>query len=177
MSRSADVDGVRLDFPAGWWVWKYDDSDFHQTHFQNFAGGVKAMDAVALDPQQILWLIELKDYRKNKRGNPNSVFDEVASKARDTLAGLAVARAMAQNPQERTLAQQALGYKQIRVALQLAQLAQSARPHRLFQHVVEPADAHMLLRKAVKQIDRKPICAVGSLGQQNKALPWCTVAI
>jgi hypothetical protein len=111
---------------------------------------------------------------KNKRGNPNSVFDEVASKARDTLAGLAVARAMAQNPQERTLAQQALGYKQIRVALQLAQ---SARPHRLFQQVVEPADAHMLLRKAVKQIDRKPICAVGSLGQQNKALPWCTVAI
>jgi hypothetical protein len=112
--------------------------------------------------------------KKNKRGNPNSVFDEVASKARDTLAGLAVARAMAQKPQERTLAQQALGYKQIRVALQLAQ---SARHHRLFQHVVEPADAHMLLRKAVKQIDRKPICAVGSLGQQNKALPWCTVAI
>ena len=39
MSQTADVDGMRLTMPAGWWVWKYDDSDFHQTQFQNFAGG------------------------------------------------------------------------------------------------------------------------------------------
>ena len=30
MSQTADVDGMRLTMPAGWWVWKYDDSDFHQ---------------------------------------------------------------------------------------------------------------------------------------------------
>ena len=174
MSRTADVDGMRLTMPAGWWVWKYDDSDFHQTQFQNFAGGVKAMDAIALDPTQTLWLIELKDYRQNRRRKPSSVFAEVADKARDTLAGLAVARVSAKAQRERTLAQQALGSRQIRVALQLAQ---SARPHRLFPQVVESADADIQLRRAVKQVDAKPVCAVGSLGQHNSVLPWNTVAI
>ena len=175
MNRTADVDGMRLTMPAGWWVWKYDDSDFHQTQFQNFAGGVKAMDAIALDPAaQTLWLIELKDYRQNKRRKPSSVFAEVAGKARDTLAGLAVARVSAQAQQERALAQQALGSREIRVALQLAQ---SARPHRLFPQVVEPADAGLQLRRAVKQVDAAPVCAVGSLGQHNNMLPWNTVAI
>lgn len=174
MSRTADVDGMRLTMPAGWWVWKYDDSDFHQTQFQNFAGGVKAMDAIALDPAQTLWLIEVKDYRQNRRRKPSSVFAEVADKARDTLAGLSVARVSAKAQRERTLAQQALGSRQIRVALQLAQ---SARPHRLFPQVVESADADIQLRRAVKQVDAKPVCTVGSLGQHNSVLPWNTVAI
>jgi len=174
MSRTADVDGMRLTMPAGWWVWKYDDSDFHQTQFQNFAGGVKAMDAIALDPERTLWLIEVKDYRQNRRRKPSSVFAEVADKARDTLAGLAVARVTAMVQQERSLAQQALGSRQIRVALQLAQ---SAHPHRLFPQVVESADADIQLRRAVKQVDAKPVCAVGSLGQHNSVFPWNTVAI
>ena len=174
MSRSADVDGMLLTFPAGWWVWKYDDSDFYQKQFQNFAGGVKAMDAIALDPAKTLWLIELKDYRQNKRRKPSSVFDEVAGKVRDTLAGLAVARVSATAPQERSWAQQALGCGKIRVALQLAQ---SGRPHRLFRQVVDPADAELQLRKAVKQVDAKPVCSVGSLGQHNNKLPWSTAAI
>lgn len=174
MSQTADVDGMRLTMPAGWWIWEYDKSDFHQMQFQNFAGGVKAMDAIALDPTQTLWLIELKDYRRNRRRKPSSVFAEVADKARDTLAGLAVAHVSAKVLRERSLAQQALGYKQIRVALQLAQ---SAQPHRLFPQVVESADADIQLRRAVKQVDAKPVCAVGSLGQHNSVLPWNTVAI
>ena len=107
MNKTADVDGMRLTMPAGWWVWKYDDSDFHQTQFQNFAGGVKAMDAIALDPAaQTLWLIELKDYRQNKRRKPSSVFAEVAGKAPETLAGLAGARGRGQAPQERAVGPQ-----------------------------------------------------------------------
>lgn len=174
MSRTADVDGMRLTMPAGWWVWKYDDSDFHQTHFQNFTGGVKAMDAIALDHGHTLWLIELKDYRQNWRRKPSSVFDEVAGKARDTLAGLAVARVSAHVQQERAFAQQALSCRQIRVVLQLAQ---SGRPHKLFPQVIDPADAKIKLRKAVKQVDAQPICAAGSLGQQNNMLSWSTVDI
>ena len=174
MSLTADVDGMRLTMPAGWWVWKYDESAFHQAQFQSFAGGIKAMDVIALDPAQTLWLIELKDYRQNKRRKPSSVFAEVAGKARDTLAGLAVARVSAKVQQERALAQQALGSRKIRVALQLAQ---SAKPHRLFPQVVEPADAGLQLRRAVKQVDAAPVCAIGSLGQHNSVLPWNTVAI
>lgn len=47
MTRTADVEGARLTVPAGWWIWKYDDSAFHR-QFQYFAGGSKAMDAIAL---------------------------------------------------------------------------------------------------------------------------------
>ncbi len=175
MSLTVDIDGMRLTMPAvGWWVWKYDESDFHMNQFQNFSGGVKGMDAVALEQGQTLWLIELKDYRKYQRRKPSTVFDEVARKARDTLAGLAVARVSAGVPKERTRAGQALGCTKIRVVLQLAQ---SGLPHRLFPQVVDPVDARIKLRRAVKQVDSVPICAVGSLGQQNAMLPWMTVDI
>jgi hypothetical protein len=173
MSLTADVEGMRLTVPAGWWIWKYDDSDFHQTQFQNFAGGSKAMDAVALDPVGTLWMIELKDYRHHPRRKPSSVFDEVASKVRSTLAGLAVARVRAE-VKERSLADQTLRCTQIRVVLQLAQ---AGRHHRLFPQVLDPADADTQLRRAVKQVDRKPICATGSLGDQNARLPWNTIDI
>ena len=173
MSRTADVDGMRLTMPAGWWVWKYDESDFHQNQFQSFAR-VKAMDAVALEQGQTLWLIELKDYRQNKRSKPSSVFDEVAGKVRDTLAGLAAARVRANVRQEKTLAQQAMTCTNVRVVLQLAQ---SGCPHRLFPQVIDPADGDLKLRKVVKQVDATPICAAGSLGQQNNLLPWNTVDI
>lgn len=174
MNQSVDVDGVRLTMPAGWWAWKYDESDFHQNRFQSFAGGLKAMDVVAWEPNKTLWLIELKDYRRNKRRKPSSVFDEVAGKVRDTLAGLAVARVSAANPPERTSAQQALACTQIRVVLQLTQ---SARPHRLFPQVVDPVDATLQLRRAVKHVDAKPICAAGAMGDLNEVLHWHSAEI
>jgi len=76
MSQAATVDGLRLDMPGGWWVWKYDDSAFHRNQFQNFAGGSKAVDAVALAVDDTLWLIEIKDYRRHRRSKPASVFVE-----------------------------------------------------------------------------------------------------
>lgn len=173
MSRTADVDGFQLTVPNGWWVWKYDESRFHQNQFQSFSR-VKAVDAVALEHGHTLWLIEVKDYRRNKRSKPSSVFDEVASKVRDTLAGLAVARVRAMEQQERVRARQALNCTEIRVVLQLAQ---SGNPHRLFPQVVDPLDGALKLKKAVKQVDSAPILAAGSVGAQNAALRWTTVQI
>ena len=174
MSLTADVEGMRLTVPAGGWIWKYDDSVFHQGGFQNFAGGSKAVDAVALEPDGTLWLIELKDYRRNPRRKPSSVFDEMASKVRSTLAGLAVARVSAGDAKERTRAGQALGCARLRVVLQLAQ---AGKQHRLFRQVVDPVDGDIQLRRAVKQVDSQPICAAGSLGDQNARLRWKTVDI
>lgn len=174
MSQSVDVEGMRLTMPAGWWAWKYDDSDFHQSQFQSFTGGARAVDVVALEPNHTLWLIELKDYRQNRRRKPSSVFDEVAGKVRDTLAGLAVARVRAAKPQERSLASQALNCMEIRVVLQLAQ---SGKPHRLFPQVVDPLDGRLQLKRAVKQVDSAPILAVGSVSAQNAKLPWNTAQI
>ena len=174
MSQTADVDGMRLTMPAGWWVWKYDDSSFHRNQFQSLAGGSKAMDAVALASDGTLWLIELKDYRINRRSKPSSVYEEVAAKARATLAGLCVARVKANDPQEQRWAQDASDCLQIRIALQLAQRGQ---PSKLFPHVVDPADARDKLRKVLRPVDPRALCAVGDIATQNATLPWETSAI
>jgi hypothetical protein len=31
MTRTAEVDGMKLTMPVGWWVWDYDKSDFHKS--------------------------------------------------------------------------------------------------------------------------------------------------
>lgn len=169
---SVDVDGVRLTVPEGWWIWKYDDSAFHRNQFQNFAGGSKAMDAVSLARDRTLWLIEVKDYRRNRRRKPGSVFAEVAKKARATLAGLAVARVKANDVGEKTLADEAMRCVSIRIALQLAQ---PTKPSRVFPQVVEPQDASLRLRHELRPIDAHPLCVVGDIADTR--LPWAVAFI
>ncbi len=168
MTQTAVIDGVRLTTPAGWWIWKYDDSSFHRNQFQRFAGGSKAVDAVIVG-DGTLWLIELKDYRRNPRTKPSSVFAEVATKVKATLAGLAVARVKANDHTERALAAQAMNCRDIRVALQLAQ---PVIPSRLFPHVVSPQDARTQLRREVNAVDSHPECIVGHI--DSPRLPWTT---
>lgn len=169
MSQAIDVDGMTLTMPTGWSVWKYDDSAFHRNQFQNFAGGSKAVDVVALGVDGTLWLIELKDYRRHARTKPSSVFAEVALKVRATLAGLAVARLRANDLTERLLAQKAIGCTQVRVALQMAQ---PAKPSRLFPQVFDPIDAKIQLKRAVGAVDAHPVCVEGTKNQRQ--CPWTT---
>lgn len=172
MSHIADIDGMRLTMPEGWWVWKYDDSSFHRNQFQSFAGGSKAVDAVALTVDGTLWLIELKDYRRQRRSKPSSVFAEVAAKAQATLAGLATARVRANDQEEKNLAHKAMGCRKIRVALQMAQPLTRSR---LFPQAVDPADAQIQLRRVLRAVDPHALCATGTIG--NDRLPWSTVAL
>ena len=82
-------------FPAGWKATKYDDWAFYRNRFVNSCGGNKAVDFLAHSPQdRTLWLIELKDYRQFPRTKDGTLelWDEVALKARDTLAGLFAAK-------------------------------------------------------------------------------------
>jgi hypothetical protein len=84
-------DKLACDFPNTWTVAKYDHWAFYRNRFQSSCTGNKAMDFLGFDPAtQTLWLIELKDYRQFRRTKDHkiSLWDEVAIKARDTLAGL-----------------------------------------------------------------------------------------
>lgn len=165
---TVDVDGIRLTVPNGWWIWKYDDSAFHRGQFQSFAGGSKAVDAVALG-NGVLWLIEVKDYRRHRRSKPSTVFAEVAAKVKSTLAGLAVARVKANDLGERDRATQAMGCGALRVALQVAQ---PARRSRLFPQVINPQDAEIQLKREVRAVDAHPECVVGNIN--SRRLPWTT---
>jgi hypothetical protein len=167
MSQAAMIDGLRLEMPDGWWVWKYDESAFHRNQFQNFAGGSKGVDAVALAMDGTLWLIEIKDYRRHRRSKPVSVFAEVAAKISATLAGLATARTRANDQVEKKWAVHAMRCQRIRIALQLAQ---PVKPSRLFPRVVDPVDAEMQLRREVRAIDPHALCATGAIDDHR--LPW-----
>lgn len=80
--------GLVFLFPDDWAASKYDAWTCYRKRFQKI-GDSKAVDILALTPasEGILWLIEVKDYRRNRRQKEIPIVDEVAHKVRDTLPG------------------------------------------------------------------------------------------
>lgn len=74
---------------ALWQVLKYDDSPEFRNHLGKQIQGSKAVDFVALGPESTLYLLEIKDYRKDHTPRPEAeVVSVVSQKVRDTLSGL-----------------------------------------------------------------------------------------
>jgi hypothetical protein len=147
---SIHVDTLIFDFPDGWLVTKYDDWGFYRSQFAGCCGGNKGVDLLALDPQaKTLWLVEVKDYRRYRRGKEIALWGEVALKARDTLAGLVAAGANGVAP-DRELARQVLQAQTLRV---VCHLEQPAKPSKLFPRPFNPADLRQKLRQLLKPID------------------------
>lgn len=169
MTDSVEIDGFLLTFQAGWATWAFDSSTFYRKHFQAFDGGTKAVDLLALSSEGLLWLVEVKDYRRQRRTKVGSVYDEVASKVIGTLAGIFAASVNANDPQELKFSQEAVRCNRIRVALLLAQ---STRSSRLFPQVIDPLDAQDKLRRLLRAVDRRAICVSGSIREAQ--LPWQT---
>lgn len=134
MSVDAEIDGVDFWFSDGRLLLKYDDSVFHRNQFQSFAGGSKTVDLVAVSSDGVVWLVEVKDYRRHRHAKPGSIYEEMAMKARATLAGLAVAQIRATDADEKNFA------LRIRVVLHPDQ---AASPSRLFPQVFDPASTQL----------------------------------
>ena len=62
----------------------------------------------SLSPGSVCWLIEIKDYRLTRQTKTIDLAEELAEKARDTLAGLVAARINANIDDERDQARAAL---------------------------------------------------------------------
>ena len=154
---------LTFQFPSGSHVGKYDDWAFYRNQFSKIPG-TKAVDFVCVHGTEC-WLIEVKDYRFHPRTKPTNIAHEVASKARDTLAGLAAARRNAGGEEERTLAQQALSTSRWRVALHLEQ---PQHPSRLRPTPIDPANVRMNLRKVLRGIDPHAVVADAASPQG----PW-----
>lgn len=133
-------------FPKTWQAEKFDDTGFYRKHFQGFADS-KSVDVVAFSADgDELWLIEVKDYRVNRRDKSLDLFREIAIKVRDTLACLYLAR----GKPEITLygfAQQAAAKTKIRVALHLEQ---PAKPSKLYPPIVERGNAYLKLAQTMR---------------------------
>ena len=91
---------LTFSFPDHCEAGKYDDWAFYRNQFQAVAGGSKAVDILCLCladrlADRVAWLVEIKDYRRHRRTKSIDLWDEVATKVRDTLSGLAAASANA----------------------------------------------------------------------------------
>jgi hypothetical protein len=161
------VDGLLFDFPADWYVGKYDEWRFYRLRFQSVRERMKAVDLLAVDPRSTLWLIEAKDYRKGpSKDKPSELPNKIAGKVVDTLAALLPARVNGTVDEEVALATRALGAQQIRVILHMEQPAKHSR---LFPRAFDPANMQQTLRRLLKAIDAHPIV----VDQNNmRGLEW-----
>jgi hypothetical protein len=137
-----------FDMPA---AVQYDGWSFYRNRFNSACGGTKAVDFVALDAD-VTWLIEVKDYRLDRRTKLVDLADEVAIKVRDTLAGLVAAQSNANDPDERSFAKAAV-QRRLKVVLHLEQ---PAIPSRLFPQVADPSKLTLALKQRLKSIDAHP---------------------
>lgn len=163
---------IESSFPNTWMVTKYDDWMFYRNHFVNSCCGNKAVDFLAHNPaDRTLWLIELKDYRQFRRIKSNiSLWDEVAIKARDTLAGLVAAKVDGTHPNQ-AYASQALGASRLRVVLHLEQPRTNSK---LFPRAFDPADVQQKLKQILKPIDAHP--KVVEIDNMQR-VPWTAISI
>lgn len=143
---------LAFDFPAEWRVAKYDEWGFYLSHFQNVCDGAKGIDILALNPNQCLWLIEIKDYRAVPRQKTLELVQEVAIKVRDTLAGLMAARLHATIDEELEMARRASKCEEMKVVLHIEQPSNPSRLH--------PKEdiSHLLqkLKQLLRSIDYHP---------------------
>jgi hypothetical protein len=119
-----------------------------------------------------LWMIELKDYRQFRRTKDDkiSLWDEVAIKARDTLAGLFAAKVEV-GCDNHDFARQSLTATKLRVVLHLEQPSSHSK---LFPRAYDPADIQQKLKQLVKPIDAHP--RVVELGNMDH-VPWAAASI
>lgn len=158
-------------FEAGLEASQYDEWSFYRNQFNSVCGGAKAIDFVCVDADQV-WLIEVKDYRRHPRTKVSELSDEIASKVRDTLAGLMAASCNANEAGEQHLACQALRRSRIRVVLHLEQ---PRNPSKLFPLVVKPDSLLIKLKQRLKAVDPHPRI-VNQLSITND-MPWIVTGI
>ena len=139
--------------PYGWQAEKLDDTAFYRKHFQSFADS-KSVDMAAfkLDGDE-LWLLEVKDYRLDRRTKTLDLFKEVALKVRDTLALLYLAKGKPQISIHR-FASEAVGKATIRVVLHMEQ---PANPSRLYPLIVERGNVRIKLQQTVRVVDPRAL--------------------
>lgn len=161
---------LRHTFPDGWTATQYDRWTFYQRHFKDGCGGNKAVDIVAIQPEpRTLWLVELKDYRVFRREKDISLPDEIAIKARDTIAGLLVISKRSGDANEQD-ARACVRAGKIRVVLHLEQ----PRVHsKLFPRQYVPTAVLQKLKQIVRSIDPHPLV----IELASATVPWTVESV
>ncbi len=152
-----DEGAFRYQFPDAWIAVKFDKSTFYLNHFQDFAGGTKAVDVVAVGTDShTLWLIEAKDFRIHVREKLLPLEMELAEKVRGTLACLMAGQANAGDTGDENadrLWASAMRLKKIRFVFHFEQPAKRSR---LFPQPIDLKSIKDILDRALRVIDPHP---------------------
>jgi hypothetical protein len=173
MSQVLKEGRLSFSFPDTWLLCRPQETSYYRRHFQKFCDGCKEMDFLAFDPtDNILWLIEVKDYRVNHRIKQGSLADEVACKTRDVLAMLPtggirdLAPSTSGSVQVRDFWQHAKDATNIRVVLH-CELPSS--PSKLFPGIKDAANLQTKLSQKLHCVDPRVIFT--NLSQPHR-LSW-----
>lgn len=144
-----DIDGLTFTFPEDWDAQKYDEWVFYRNQFSRQRNGIKAIDALAIDPAKCAFLIEVKDYRHPDTERPSELPAAIATKVFDTLAAMIPAKLHATEKNERELAAAIVKCSSIRV------IAHVELPQR---HIpaVDVADLKQKLAQLLRAVDAHP---------------------
>lgn len=144
-----NIDGLIFAFPRGWQVSKYDNWSFYRNQFAKQGGGIKAVDALVLEPTNAVFLIEVKDYRHPGAEKPSQLPEAIAHKVLHTLAAMLPAKLYATDPIEKQLAAAILGCASLHVIVHIEQ----PKKHR---PAVDLADIKQKLEQLLRAVDKHP---------------------
>ena len=168
MSQSFKEGRIKFNFHDTWKVCRPEKSAFYTKHFQKFCGGCKEIDFLLLEPEsQTLWLLEVKDYTTGARRKSLDLLDEIALKARDTLA-LLLAGAAKDPATNRSIGEFMINVgspKKIRVILHLEQ---PNKPSKLFPGAKVQVDFTQKLKQKVGCLDSHPLV----VSTVSRCVPW-----
>jgi hypothetical protein len=164
---------IEYHFESDWTASKYDEWIFYREHFEKALGGNKAVDFVAHDPQDTLWLVELKDYRAHPRTKSLALAEEVALKVRDTMAGLLAASKWHSQHADLANAQKHIAARRFRIVLHLEQ---PARNSKMFPRAFELCQLQQKLKQLVRVVDAHPL-VVELSNNGTLALPWIVESV
>ncbi|WP_177195351.1 hypothetical protein [Thioclava dalianensis] len=148
-----DEGHLRFEFKDVDFAEQYDGWRHHRNVFSSACGGAKAVDFV-VGKGNVIWLIEVKDYRHHRRDKTISLWDEIAIKVRDTMAGLVSTKFIGVDDDERRTSRTALGKRKLHVALHLEQ---TKNPSRLFPQAFNPANVRLKLKQNLRFADLHPV--------------------
>jgi hypothetical protein len=144
-----DIDGLTFSFPDRWNASKFDEWAFYRNQFSRQGSGIKAVDAIAIDPNKHAYLIEVKDYRHPETEKPSQLPAAIANKVLHTLAAMLPAKLHASEAAEKKLAGDVLKCVSLRV------VAHIELPPRHIP-VVDLADVKQKLEQLLRAIDAHP---------------------
>ena len=160
---------LTFSFPDTWKVEKCDNWSFYKKFVQVgnvLKQGMKCVDLMTIDDKNVLWLIEVKDYRHHIRQKEICPDVEFCKKIIDTISMLFPAACNAEE-NERSIAKDAVRADKIRIVLHYEQ---SKFNSKLFPRQFDLDDLQLKIRRCLKCIDPHPI--VTDMSHMPACIRW-----